>query len=151
MNMAEMLAMLKEVYEEHMPFDRLLGIRVETLSLDEVRVRLDMRQELVGNFVRNILHGGVISALLDLTGGLVASVELLKHLEGAGLEDVAARLAKIGTIDMRVDYLRPGQGQYFVATGTVLRKGSKVAVVRTELSNDRQVLIAAGTGTYLVG
>ncbi len=151
MNMAEMLALLKEVYEEHMPFDRLLGIQVETLSLDEVRVRLDMREELVGNFVRNILHGGVISALLDLTGGLVATVELLKHLEGANLEEVSSRLAKIGTIDMRVDYLRPGQGQYFVATGTVLRKGSKVAVVRTELSNDRKVLIAAGTGTYLVG
>ena len=151
MTMAEKLAMLKEVYEERMPFDRLLGVKVVTLSLDEVRVRLDMREELVGNFVRNILHGGVISALLDLTGGLVATVELLKHLEAASLEEIGSRLARIGTIDMRVDYLRPGQGQYFLATGTVLRKGSKVAVVRTELCNDRQMLIAAGTGTYLVG
>lgn len=151
MTMAEKLAMLKEVYEQHMPFDRLLGVQVVALSLDEVRVRLDMREELIGNFVRNILHGGVISALLDLTGGLVATVELLKHLEGASLEEVGTRLAKIGTIDLRVDYLRPGQGQYFLATGTVLRKGSKVAVVRTELCNDRQMLIAAGTGTYLVG
>lgn len=151
MIMDEMLAMLKEVYEERMPFDRLLGVQVVELGLDGVRVRLDMREELVGNFVRNILHGGVISALLDLTGGLMASVELLKHLEGATLTELGARLARIGTIDMRVDYLRPGQGRYFVASGAVLRKGSKVAVVRTELCNDREVLIAAGTGTYLVG
>ncbi len=151
MSMDEMLAMLKEVYEERMPFDRLLGVRVVELGLEGVRVRLDMREELVGNFVRNILHGGVISALLDLTGGLMASVELLKHLEGASVAELGARLARIGTIDMRVDYLRPGQGEYFVATGAVLRKGSKVAVVRTELCNDREVLIAAGTGTYLVG
>lgn len=151
MTMAEKLAMLKEVYEQHMPFDRLLGVQVVALGLDEVRVRLDMREELIGNFVRNILHGGVISALLDLTGGLVATVELLKHLEGASLEEVGSRLAKVGTIDMRVDYLRPGKGEYFLATGTVLRKGSKVAVVRTELCNDREMLIAAGTGTYLVG
>lgn len=151
MTMDEMLAMLKEVYEERMPFDRLLGVQVVELGLDGVRVRLDMREELVGNFVRNILHGGVISALLDLTGGLMASVELLKHLEGATLTELGARLARIGTIDMRVDYLRPGQGRYFVASGAVLRKGSKVAVVRTELCNDREVLIAAGTGTYLVG
>ena len=151
MSMDEMLAMLKEVYEERMPFDRLLGVRVVELGLEGVRVRLDMREELVGNFVRNILHGGVISALLDLTGGLMASVELLKHLEGASVAELGARLARIGTIDMRVDYLRPGQGEYFVATGAVLRKGSKVAVVRTELCNDREVLIAAGTCTYLVG
>lgn len=151
MTMDEMLAMLKEVYEERMPFGRLLGVQVVELGLDGVRVRLDMREELVGNFVRNILHGGVISALLDLTGGLMASVELLKHLEGATLTELGARLARIGTIDMRVDYLRPGQGRYFVASGAVLRKGSKVAVVRTELCNDREVLIAAGTGTYLVG
>jgi uncharacterized protein (TIGR00369 family) len=151
MTMDEMLAMLKEVYEERMPFDRLLGVQVVELGLDGVRVRLDMREELVGNFVRNILHGGVISALLDLTGGLMATVELLKHLEGATMTELGARLARIGTIDMRVDYLRPGQGKYFVASGAVLRKGSKVAVVRTELCNDREVLIAAGTGTYLVG
>ncbi|MBU1566427.1 MAG: thioesterase family protein, partial [Proteobacteria bacterium] len=54
-------------------------------------------------------------------------------------------------IDLRVYFLRPGKGNYFVATGTILRKGSKVAVVRTELCNDQKVLIAAGTGTYLVG
>ena len=93
----------------------------------------------------------MISSILDLTGGLVASVELLKHLEGLDVEELAKRMAKIGTIDIRVDYLRPGKGEFFTATGSVLRKGSKVAVVRTELINDQKVLIAAGTGTYLVG
>jgi uncharacterized protein (TIGR00369 family) len=67
------------------------------------------------------------------------------------MEELGKRMAKIGTIDLRVDYLRPGKGQYFLATGTILRKGSKVAVVRTELCNEGKVLIAAGTGTYLVG
>jgi uncharacterized protein (TIGR00369 family) len=98
-----------------------------------------------------MLHGGVISSVLDLTGGLIASVELLKHLEGLATEELTRRMTKIGTIDLRVDYLRPGKGQYFTATGSVLRKGSKVAVVRTELCNDQGVLVAAGTGTYLVG
>ena len=60
-------------------------------------------------------------------------------------------LSKLGTIDMRVDYLRPGRGKRFDAVSTLLRAGNKVAVVRTELHNDEGYLIAVSTGTYLVG
>ncbi len=151
MNLQAMLDLLKGIYENRMPFNRLLAMQITTLTPTDVEVRIDMRPELVGNFVREILHGGVISSVLDVAGGLVASVELLKHLEGLEMEELGKRMAKIGTIDLRVDYLRPGKGQYFLATGTILRKGSKVAVVRTELCNEEKVLIAAGTGTYLVG
>ena len=151
MKLQEALDLLKEIYEQRMPFDRLLGIKVVELSLEKVLVRIDMREELIGNFVREILHGGVISSMLDLTGGLVASVELLKHLEGQGTEEVGRRLVRMSTIDLRVDYLRAGKGAYFTATGAVLRHGSRVTVVRTEFCNDENVLIAAGTGTYLVG
>jgi uncharacterized protein (TIGR00369 family) len=150
-HLPEALDLLKDIYERQMPFDRLLGIRVATLTATEVEVRIDMRRDLIGNFVRDILHGGVISAVLDLTGGLIASVELVKHLDGHSIEEICRRFTRIGTIDLRVDYLRAGQGEYFTSTGTVLRKGNKVAVVRTELMNDQGLLIAAGTGTYLVG
>ncbi len=151
MKLPEMLELLKVIYEQQMPFNRLLDIRIPRLTLTDIQVRIDMREELIGNFIREILHGGVISSVLDLTGGLVASMELLKHMEGMEMEEIGKRMAKVGTIDLRVDFLRPGKGEYFVATGTILRKGSKVAVVRTELCNDQKVLIAAGTGTYLVG
>ncbi len=110
-----------------------------------------MREELIGNFIRQILHGGVISSVLDLTGGLIATVEMLKHMENIQFDEVKKRLARVGTIDLRVDYLRMGEGTFFTASGSVLRKGNKVAVTRTELCNDRNLLIAAGTGTYLVG
>ena len=57
----------------------------------------------------------------------------------------------VGTIDMRVDYLRPGRGKYFIGTGYVLRVGKKIAVTRMDLHNEQEVLIATGTGTYNVG
>ena len=147
----EMLTSLKGMYEEKMPFNRLLGIRIDSLTPTNVTVSIDMREELVGNYMRQILHGGVISSVLDLTGGLIASVELLKHLGNIGFDEIEKRLTRVGTIDMRVDYLRAGDGIFFTASGSVLRKGNKVAVIRTELCNDQNVLIAAGTGTYLVG
>jgi uncharacterized protein (TIGR00369 family) len=151
LNQQEMLTRLKGMYEKKMPFNSLLGIRIDALTPTKVTVSIDMREELVGNYMRQILHGGVISSVLDLTGGLIASVELLKHLGNIGFDEIEKRLTRVGTIDMRVDYLRTGAGIFFTASGSVLRKGNKVAVIRTELCNDQNVLIAAGTGTYLVG
>jgi uncharacterized protein (TIGR00369 family) len=57
----------------------------------------------------------------------------------------------VGTIDLRIDYLRPGRGRTFTATGRVMRAGKRVAVTRMELHNAEAVLIAVGTGTYMVG
>ena len=57
----------------------------------------------------------------------------------------------MGTIDLRVDYLRPGIGKHFIASSFILRAGNKVAVTRMELHNDNGEHIAVGTGAYLVG
>lgn len=151
MNLQEVLDQLKGIYETQMPFNRLLDIHIDSLTPESIEVRINMREELIGNFIRQILHGGVISSILDLTGGLIASVELLKYLENIRYDELEKRLARVGTIDMRVDYLRAGEGLFFTASGSVLRKGNKVAVIRTELCNDQNLLIAAGTGTYLIG
>lgn len=151
LSLQQMLDMLGNIYQEQMPFDRLLGIKVEKITSDDVIVRIDMREELIGNFIRKSLHGGVISSILDLTGGLIASVEMIKQMQDHSVEEMGKHLAKIGTIDLRVDYLRAGQGKFFTASGSILRKGNKVAVIRMEFHNDKNLLIAAGTGTYLVG
>jgi len=151
MDVQERLDILRDIYENQMPFHPLLGIRVDSLTLTDITVRIDMREELIGNFFRRILHGGVISSVLDLTGSLIAFVELMKHLEHLPDDEFKKRLARVGTIDLRVDFLRMGEGEFFTASGSVLRKGNKVAVIRTELCNDQRLLIAAGTGTYLVG
>lgn len=150
MEYQQLLETLQFVYQHKMPFNQFLGIEIIRLSQEKTEVRCNMRNDLVGNFVRKILHGGVISSILDLTGGLVASVDLLRSMTGMEREEVEKRLARMGTIDLRVDYLRAGQGEYFIATGSVLRTGKRVAVVRTELYNDQGLLIAAGTATYLI-
>ncbi len=146
-----LLVLLKHFYEETMPFNKLIGIKIESLSFQNTVVRIDMQDKLIGNFEKGILHGGVISSVLDFTGGVIAQLHVLQGLKGASIQELAKRLTNMGTIDIRVDYIRPGKGSYFRATGSILRVGNKVAVVRTELTNDKEILIAAGTGTYLVG
>jgi len=147
----KLLQLLKEITEEKIPFNKLIGMKIETLNLDKIGIRFEMRPELVGNFTRGNLHGGVISSVLDVTGGMVAWTGIMKKMEGQSFDEISERFNKIGTIDIRVDYLRPGLGEYFIATGSTLRTGNKVSVTRMELHNDKGILIAVGTGTYVVG
>ena len=147
----KLLQLLKEITEEKIPFNKLIGMKIETLDLDKIGIRFEMRPELVGNFTRGNLHGGVISSVLDVTGGMVAWIGIMKKMEGQSFDEISERFNKIGTIDIRVDYLRPGLGEYFIATGSTLRTGNKVSVSRMELLNDKGILIAVGTGTYVVG
>ena len=147
----KLLQLLKEITEEKIPFNKLIGMKIETLDLDKIEIRFEMSPELVGNFTRGNLHGGVISSVLDVTGGMVAWTGIMKKMEGQSFDEISERFNKIGTIDIRVDYLRPGLGEYFIATGSTLRTGNKVSVTRMELHNDKGILIAVGTGTYVVG
>lgn len=147
---AQLLALIRESFVERMPFNRILGIDVLSLHHDRPELRFAMRPELIGNYVRNILHGGVISSVLDVTGGLVAFLGVHQKLKGKPVAEVLERFARIGTIDLRVDYLRPGSGEWFLARGFPLRTGNKVAVTRMELVNDQDALIAVGTAAYTV-
>ncbi len=148
--MDALLKIVREVYE-NLPFNRLLGLSVTNLTPDATGFSFSMRNELIGNTVHGILHGGVISAVLDTTGGLTATAAAIKKRQRLSKDDIIAWIARIGTIDMRVDYLRPGRGEQFRSSGTVMRTGNKVAVTRMELRNEENVMIAVGTGAYIVG
>lgn len=140
-----------QTFFERIPFNRLLGIQIDALSEQRVLMSLPMQDALIGNFIQGILHGGVISSLLDVAGGAMALIGAFERHQHLSAAERMARLSKLGTIDLRVDYLRPGRGQRFIANAVLLRSGNKVAVVRSELHSDDGTLVAVGTGTYLCG
>jgi len=74
----------------------------------------------------------------------------IKDIQGRPVEEQIKRMSAIRTVDLRVDYLRAGRGKEFTVTGSILRDGKKVVVIRMELANEEGMLIAAGTGTYIV-
>ena len=141
---------IKTIFEESVPFNKFLNIKVIGLESGHPQLRLDMREQYVGNYIRGNLHGGVISCLLDIVGGIVAFVDVCHRREMYTRKLRSEQFAKMGTIDIRVDYLRPGYGQQFVASGFVLRTGNKVAVTRMELHNEEDTLVAVGTGAYVI-
>ena len=148
---AKALAMVAEVFDQHIPFHQLIGLRIEHYDLDGVIVTVEMKPDLIGNIHHQILHGGVTATVLDVVGGLTAFSGVVAAKDDWQEEELSARLRTLGTIDMRVDYLRPGRGQKFTGTGQVIRSGNKVSVCRMELHNEQGEHIAFGTGTYLTG
>jgi uncharacterized protein (TIGR00369 family) len=139
---------LRRLFETTVPFNKVLGLKVESLDPQAPKLRFDMKPELIGNPRRQILHGGVISAALDVAAGFAI------HLAVAKLKDEDPErgdFPNIGTIDLRVDYLRPGRGNFFIATARVVRLGNRVAVAHMELNNDSGELIATGGAAYMVG
>jgi len=144
---------LKQVSEmwAKVPFNNLLGIYITKFDHQETEVRFKWQDKLVGNHVQNILHGGVTATALDFAGGVVAAANIIENIEELDMDKLSLNLSKLGTIDLRTDFLRPGRGEEFITTARIIRSGSKVAVARMEMHNEKGEHIAFGTGTYMVG
>ena len=147
MNRREKEQRLKKLFEDSVPFNKVLGLKVESFDPREPKLRFDMKPELIGNPTRGILHGGVISAALDVMAGFSIHAAMLDQDKAENSDD----FPKMGTIDLRIDYLRPGRGKYFIATAKVARLGSRVAVTHMTLENDEGEQIATGSAAYMIG
>ncbi len=78
------------------------------------------------------IHGGVIAALADIAGDYALAVSL-----GGG----------VPTIDLRIDYLRPAEGDLLAAARTI-KRGRTIGVVDVEIKDVAGRLIAIGRGAY---
>jgi len=129
---------LKKLMEEEIPFNRTLGLHCTHAERGIVRLEVPFRDELIGDPLRPALHGGVLSALADTAGGAAV---------WTGIEDERAR---VSTIDLRIDYLRPAKLERVIAEAHVVRIGNRVGVADVRLfqpSNPSET-IATGKGVY---
>jgi uncharacterized protein (TIGR00369 family) len=141
---------LKQIYEESIVFNQVLGLKITSLLPESVSGRIDMRRELIGHYKYNRVHGGVISAALDAIGSLAVMTAIgARHMNESATQRLQ-RFDKLGTIDLRIDYLRPAIGEFFTMKAEVLRLGSRVASTRMEFHGPDGKLLAAGSGAYIV-
>ena len=141
---------LKKIFEEMIVFNQVLGLKITALKPTRVTARIDMKRELVGHFGFNRIHGGVISAGLDAMGGLAVMAAIgARHMDETPAQRLH-RFGKLGTIDLRIDYLRPGIGDFFELRAEVMRLGSRVASTRMEFLGADGKLLSTGAGAYIV-
>lgn len=132
------IEIIRQFMEEHIPFNRFLGMKLGAVSKGFASIHLAFRDELVGDPFKPALHGGVISALADTVGGCAVFTVI-----EAG--------ARCSTIDLRVDYLRPGRLEDIRAQAEILRVGGRVAVAKIDVFHaDPATPIAAAMGVYAI-
>ncbi len=149
----DLLDQIKAYYLEMLPFNKVLGIGIDLLDYDtgEAVTRFPMAPHLIGNSVAGILHGGVTAAVIDLTGGLSALISCARCNADVPEEALFNKLTSSATVDMRVDYLKPGKGEDFLCQSRIIKAGSRIVVAKIDLYNEINDRIASGTGTYLIG
>lgn len=132
------------------PFNRMLGLRLDHIDSTHVTMSFSMKEELIGNFLHGILHGGVISSVLDMAGGMAAMAMVMHQNPDKSMEELIEIIGKTSTVDLHISYLRPGIGTHFIAKAYLTKSGKKISFARMELNNNEGTLIATGSATYLL-
>ncbi len=118
------------------PYITFLGMRAEVAG-DQMTSILPFSEHLIGNTMLPALHGGVIGAFLEMTG--LIQLGLLN----------AGRLPK--TIDVTIDYLRPGRALTTFARADVKKAGRRIASVHVEAwQNERSSPVAVLRGHFMM-
>jgi uncharacterized protein (TIGR00369 family) len=119
-------------------FWRHLGVQVEGAGEGWVRLRVSVRDDL-RNAAGAPIHGGVVSALVDMAvGGALSTLH----------EDAAGGVGQ-STLDLNVSFLAAAAGD-LVAEGRILRGGRTVAFGETTVRDTAGRLVAIGRATYLI-
>lgn len=146
----EFLDALRDIFEQRIAFNQVLGLRITRIEPEQVEAEIAMKPELIGHYGHQRLHGGVISAGLDAMGGLAVMAAIgARHMDEPPMQRLQ-RFGKLGTIDLRVDYLRPGLGERFTLRAEVMRLGSRVASTRMEFLSVDGKLLSTGAAAYIV-
>lgn len=114
------------------PFHRANGIELVEVTDDLARTRWPFDESLVGNPEVPALHGGVVSAIADLTGAAPFVGGLGRYTP---------------TIDLRVDYLAHAGKADLTAESTVDRRGETIGTASIVVESAGNVC-ARARGVY---
>lgn len=146
----EFVKWLTQIFEESIVFNQILGLKIIALKPALVKARIKMKPNLVGYSGFNTLHVGVISAGLETVATLAAMAAIGARHMGETPEQHLHRYGKLSTIDLQIDYLRPGNCENFELSAEVIRFGSRVVSTRMEFLGANGQLLATGAGSYIL-
>lgn len=125
---------------ESLPHNAKLGIRVAEIGRGHCTSYIEYRPELVGDPGRGVLHGGVVTTLIDATSGAAVYASL-----PAG--------TPLATLDMRIDYLKPAEPHKRLhARAELYRLTHRIAFTRASAyQDDPGNLVAHCAASFMIG
>ncbi|WP_440997196.1 PaaI family thioesterase [Arhodomonas sp. SL1] len=134
---AQRLATARRFFDT-IPHSTVLGMEPVAVGEGCLTARVPYRPELVGNPVTGVIHGGVITTLVDQTSGgaVIAALD---------------RPQAVATLDLRIDYMRPAEpGEVVYAHAECYKVTSQIAFARcTVYQQDFRDPIAMSMSTFM--
>jgi uncharacterized protein (TIGR00369 family) len=133
------LDQLREIFSA-IPHCQELGMEIVSLDPGKAVIRLEFQDRFVANPKTGVVHGGVVSTLLDTVSGLSTMTAITETVP-------------VATLDLRIDYLKPARpGEAIIAKAHCFRLTSSVAFVRGLAHHgDDSDPIAHSMGTFMLG
>ncbi|PHR91497.1 MAG: thioesterase [Robiginitomaculum sp.] len=106
------------MFVEGTPHAKFLGIKFVAVDIARATLSLPYDKKLIGNAETKVLHGGVLTALLDQASGLAAVSSFDEMLP-------------VATLDLRIDYMRAATpGKTIIAEAHAYKSTRHIAFVR---------------------
>ena len=118
------------------PYNAWLGLRAVAIDPAGVTLAADTRPEMLGNPDTGLVHGGVVSALIDAT----CSYAWLANEGGF-----------VSTVDLRTDFHRPLPGGRVTIRADIVRAGRSIITVDGRITDADGRLVASGRAVMMRG
>ena len=115
------------------PYQRFLGLQLVRYEDGLVEIGMPFREEFLREDGSDWLHGGILSALIDIAGDYAV------YSKTGG---------DVPTLDLRIDYLRPARRGRLTAIARTLKVGRRVSVADVEVKDEEGQVVAIGRGLY---
>jgi len=128
-------------YTEASPHMEALAMRTLAVGADGAAMALPYDDRLVGDLESGVLHGGVVTTLIDSVSGLAVLGAM-------------AELGPLATLDLRIDYLKPATpGLELFARAHCVKITRRIAFTRATAYHQRgdaEDAIAVSQATFII-
>lgn len=137
--MTDKLAIIKNAIEQFVPIHKALNLEVTEIEDQKIVIKVPFSPMVIGDSRSNRWHGGILSMVMDVAGGMVGATTFESFND------------KVSTVDMRVDYLEPPKAEDLYIKGEVVRLGNRIMVSKMKAYHkDSPNYLAKGKGVYYI-
>jgi uncharacterized protein (TIGR00369 family) len=121
-------------------YGHISGLRLDRAAPGEAWTSLPYRSFFVGDTTRRVLHGGVVTAMLDESCGMAVQLAL-------------DRVRAIATLDLRIDYQKPAMAGLDIRAHSICTRVTRsIAFVRcTAYQESEDDPVATATACFMIG
>ena len=122
--------LLKQAFENQMPANKYLGLKILELREGSAKIHIPFKEEFIGDFMQKRWHGGIQASIADSAAGIVALTSMQSFND------------KVNTIDIRVDYLHGSEPKDLFAEAEIIKDGKRIIKVDVKLYHTEKKIIA---------